>query len=42
MVYAAPEVTLTHREMQVTFVLIEVLLPLSVILFGVVVWRRRR
>jgi ABC-type uncharacterized transport system involved in gliding motility auxiliary subunit len=42
MVYAAPEITLTHREMQVTFILVEILLPLSVILFGVVVWRRRR
>jgi ABC-type uncharacterized transport system involved in gliding motility auxiliary subunit len=40
--YAAPEITLTHREMQVTFILIEILLPLSVILFGVVVWQRRR
>jgi ABC-type uncharacterized transport system involved in gliding motility auxiliary subunit len=42
MVYAAPEVTLTHHEMQVTFILMEILLPLSVILFGIAVWRRRR
>ena len=40
--YSAPEVRLTHREMQVTFFLVEILLPLSVILFGVAVWRRRR
>ena len=42
MTYAAPEITLTHREMQVTFILIEILLPLSVILFGLAVWQRRR
>jgi hypothetical protein len=40
--YAVPEVTLTHSDMQTTFVLIEILLPLSVMLLGVVVWRRRR
>lgn len=40
--YSAPEVRLTHREMQVTFVLIEILLPLSVILFGIAVWRKRQ
>jgi len=28
--------------MQVTFILVEVLLPLSVMAFGVVVWWRRR
>jgi ABC-type uncharacterized transport system involved in gliding motility auxiliary subunit len=33
---------LTHRQMQVTFLLVEVLLPLSVMLFGAVVWWRRR
>ncbi|HJS84558.1 MAG TPA: Gldg family protein [Acetobacteraceae bacterium] len=40
--YSLPEVRLTHTEMQVTFVLIEVLLPLSVMLLGVAVWWRRR
>ena len=40
--YSTAEVRLTHHEMQVTFFLIEILLPLSVILFGVAVWRRRR
>jgi hypothetical protein len=42
MAYAVPEITLTHREMQLTFILVEILLPLTVILFGVMVWRRRR
>jgi hypothetical protein len=42
MTYAAPEIQLTHREMQVTFVMVEILLPLSVILCGIAVWRRRR
>jgi ABC-type uncharacterized transport system involved in gliding motility auxiliary subunit len=40
--YSAAEVRLTHREMQLTFFLIEILLPLSVIGFGVAMWRRRR
>ena len=40
--YSLPEIRLTHRQMQVTFLLVEVLLPLSVMLFGVVVWWRRR
>ena len=38
--YNLPEMRLTHRQMQVTFLLVEVLLPLSVILFGAVVWWR--
>jgi ABC-type uncharacterized transport system involved in gliding motility auxiliary subunit len=33
---------LTHRQMQVTFLLVEVLLPLGVMLFGAAVWWRRR
>ena len=33
--YTTPEVRLTHREMQLTFFLIEVLLPLSVMVLGV-------
>jgi hypothetical protein len=40
--YSLPEMRLTHRQMQVTFLLVEVLLPLSVMLFGAVVWWRRR
>jgi hypothetical protein len=40
--YSPPEMRLTHRQMQVTFLLVEVLLPLSVMLFGVAVWWRRR
>jgi gliding motility-associatede transport system auxiliary component len=40
--YSPPEMRLTHRQMQVTFLLVEVLLPLSVMLFGAVVWWRRR
>lgn len=40
--YSLPEIRLTHRQMQVTFLLVEVLLPLSVMLFGAAVWWRRR
>jgi ABC-type uncharacterized transport system involved in gliding motility auxiliary subunit len=40
--YSMSEVRLTHREMQLTFLLIEIMLPLSVIAFGTAVWRRRR
>ena len=40
--YSLPEMRLTHRQMQVTFLLVEVLLPLSVVIFGTVVWWRRR
>jgi ABC-type uncharacterized transport system involved in gliding motility auxiliary subunit len=40
--YTLPEIQLTGRQMQATFVVLEVLLPLSVIFFGVTVWRRRR
>src|SRR5262249_32356656 len=40
--YSLPEMRLTHRQMQVTFLLVEVLLPLSVMLLGAVVWWRRR
>jgi hypothetical protein len=40
--YSMPEMRLTHRQMQVTFLLVEVLLPLSVMLFGAAVWWRRR
>jgi hypothetical protein len=40
--YSPPEITLTHRQMQGVFVVVEILLPLSVALAGVVVWWRRR
>jgi ABC-type uncharacterized transport system involved in gliding motility auxiliary subunit len=40
--YSLPEIRLTHRQMQLTFLLVEVVLPLSVMLFGAVVWWRRR
>jgi ABC-type uncharacterized transport system len=40
--YSLPEIRLTHRQMQITFLLVEVLLPLSVVLFGAAVWWRRR
>jgi hypothetical protein len=40
--YSLPEIRLTHRQMQLTFLLVEVVLPLSVMLFGVAVWWRRR
>jgi ABC-2 type transport system permease protein len=40
--YALPKIVLTHRQMQVVFVLVELLLPLSVMLAGVLVWRSRR
>jgi ABC-2 type transport system permease protein len=40
--YSLPEIRLTHRQMQITFLLVEILLPVSVMLFGVAVWWRRR
>jgi hypothetical protein len=40
--YSLREMRLTHRQMQVTFLLVEVLLPLGVMLFGAAVWWRRR
>jgi ABC-2 type transport system permease protein len=40
--YSLPEMRLTHRQMQVTFLLVEVMLPLSVILMGAAIWWRRR
>ena len=40
--YAVPEVILTNSQMQVTFFLVEILLPLSVMLLGVTVWWWRR
>jgi hypothetical protein len=40
--YSLPEMTLTHRQMQGIFLVIELLLPLSVILVGSLVWWHRR
>jgi gliding motility-associatede transport system auxiliary component len=40
--YSLPEMRLTHRQMQVTFLVVEVFLPLSIMMFGAVVWWRRR
>ena len=40
--YSLPEMRLTHRQIQVTFLLVEALLPLSVMVFGAAVWWRRR
>jgi ABC-type uncharacterized transport system len=40
--YGLPEIVLTNRQMRDTFITIEVLLPLSTMLFGVLVWWRRR
>jgi hypothetical protein len=40
--YSLPEIRLTHRQMQMTFLLLVVVLPVSVMLFGAAVWWRRR
>jgi len=40
--YAEPQVVLTNYQMKWIFVAIEVILPLSVVLAGAVVWWRRR
>jgi hypothetical protein len=40
--YSPPEMRLTHRQMQATFLVIVVLLPLSVVLIGAIVWWCRR
>ena len=40
--YSLPEIQLTAQQMRATFVVVVILLPLSVILLGVLVWRRRR
>jgi hypothetical protein len=40
--YSVPEMRLTHRQMQMTFLTIVVLLPLSAVLIGAIVWWRRR
>ena len=40
--YKLPELQLTHRQMQATFLIIVVLLPLTMALIGAAVWWRRR
>jgi hypothetical protein len=40
--YSMREIALTNREMRRVFLVVEILLPLSVALFGVGVWWRRR
>jgi ABC-type uncharacterized transport system involved in gliding motility auxiliary subunit len=40
--YNLPEVVLTSAQMRDTFIALEILLPLSTILFGVAMWWRRR
>ena len=40
--YSLPEIVLTNRQMRDTFVALEVLLPLTTVFCGVLVWWRRR
>ena len=40
--YQLPEIVLTSRQMRDVFIALEVLLPLSTLLCGVLVWWRRR
>jgi hypothetical protein len=40
--YKLPEIVLTNRQMRDVFIALEVLLPLSMLLCGVLVWWRRR
>ena len=40
--YQLPEIVLTNRQMRDVFIALEVLLPLSTMLCGVLVWWRRR
>jgi hypothetical protein len=40
--YGLPEIALTSRQMRDVFLALEVLLPLSTLLCGVLVWWRRR
>lgn len=40
--YSLPEIVLTSSQMRGTFIVLEVLLPLTTALFGVVMWWRRR
>jgi hypothetical protein len=40
--YSLPQIVLTHEQMRGTFALVELVLPLSVVLIGGIVWWRRR
>lgn len=40
--YKLPEIVLTSRQMRDTFIALEVLLPLTTVFFGVLMWWRRR
>jgi hypothetical protein len=40
--YSAPEIVLTSSQMRDSFILLEILLPLSTALFGIAMWWRRR
>ena len=40
--YQLPQIVLTSQQMRNVFLVIEVLLPLSTMMFGVLVWWRRR
>jgi ABC-type uncharacterized transport system involved in gliding motility auxiliary subunit len=40
--YSPSEIALTSRQMRDVFIVLEVLLPLSTLLCGVLVWWRRR
>ena len=40
--YQLPEIVLTSRQMRDVFIALEVLLPLSTMMCGVLVWWRRR
>jgi hypothetical protein len=40
--YSIPEIVLTSQQMRDVFILLEVVLPLSTLLCGAVVWWRRR
>ena len=40
--YNLPEIVLTSRQMRDTFIALEVLLPLTTVFCGVLMWWRRR
>ncbi|MBV8398347.1 MAG: Gldg family protein [Acetobacteraceae bacterium] len=40
--FTIPQILLTHHQMQAVFLLVEVMLPLTVMLLGAFVWWRRR
>jgi ABC-type uncharacterized transport system involved in gliding motility auxiliary subunit len=40
--YSLPEIVLTSRQMRDVFIALEVLLPLSTMVWGALIWWRRR